>query len=995
MGRMVRVIACFCVLCAAIFAQSSDFHSLHIDKRTGEETGPALVTVNGKARRISDHVYQGWPIMNEQNALLIALEPKNLTGHYRLRYIEGESRKRRDLGAVPFTSAKLTQHQQQDGSWIFVLSGQSEGKSEIVITGINVVRGRIHNASSPRFDNGVMSYHDDATGQTKTAQLTALMGSGMQSIYRTRADGYVQFLPNGTALVTQSNGSFRNGVWSTDGVNMNVVFNDGAHLDLARAGLTPVDGVPAGLRVVVRILQPLSSYKNKAGDKITAALISPAWIHGKIFIPQGSIFSGVITNAHAVGWALRHETAALTVEFTSVTLPDKTTFAIHTRLAQVENAQEKVNGQGTIQGIRSTGTLGYSAEGKIASVAAIDPVAYLFTTVSATSALGFAEPEILYPAGTELELRFESPLITSKVFPATVPPLAPTAADDEKLLRFIHSLPFRTMTQGSNKPSDFTNLAFIGTPQALRNAFLAAGWVPTDALTAASTFRTIRTVSGNQSYNEAPMSVLLLDERPPIFTFTKTTNTFASRHHVRIFDPAKRYQGTTVLTASATQDIGIAFSSKQKTFIHTIDEHIDNERSKIVNDLEFTGCVASAEYVPRSWIPRDAYNSTGDRLQTDGAIVVLQLNSCVSPKRSPSDNAVPPSRTQRIARDTVLTLENDLWRGNLVYQGYNGIKFARNYWIHKDELKPDTGAWQKTDVSGASFKGIGAVPEEQSSDRPGLQSQVPAPDPAVLIAERAHRWDPPRYEIGIEGGYLRYPAERLDANVLLLLPKNNGPGDVYGGIFLDDLNGGWNLGIYFTANTWKWFSNQFSYTYQRGSYALAVLDFQNVGDASDFTPDEVGITTRQFSYNLLFNLRPPKSRWRPYLAVGPALQLISLDDAPLRKAPSYFKVGLQNVGTLVAAFNFAGDPPLEGGGIFQIGLEYGAGIKFRVHPRITLSADFRETWSKNPRFVTDTYTDDYFDSEGLPSQYDVYHLRGAPDAAFRQDRFSGGIAFTF
>ncbi len=61
------------------------------------------------------------------------------------------------------------------------------------------------------------------------------------------------------------------------------------------------------------------------------------------------------------------------------------------------------------------------------------------------------------------------------------------------------------------------------------------------------------------------------------------------------------------------------FSSKQKPFIHVIDQYIDNERSKVVNDLEFTGCVQAMELVPRPWAPQDAYNSTGDRLRTDGA----------------------------------------------------------------------------------------------------------------------------------------------------------------------------------------------------------------------------------------------------------------------------------------------------------------------------------------------------------------------------------------
>lgn len=153
---------------------------------------------------------------------------------------------------------------------------------------------------------------------------------------------------------------------------------------------------------------------------------------------------------------------------------------IHTHLSAVENAQEKVNAQGVIQGIRSTGTLGHSAENKIASVAAVDPVAYLFTNLSATSVLGFAEPEILYPAGTELELRFDAPLVTWKVFPPTVPPLAPTAAADEALLHFVNGLPFRTATRVSNKPSVLTNLAFIGSPQAVQNAFWPlAGYPPT------------------------------------------------------------------------------------------------------------------------------------------------------------------------------------------------------------------------------------------------------------------------------------------------------------------------------------------------------------------------------------------------------------------------------------------------------------------------------------------------------------------------------------
>ncbi len=158
----------------------------------------------------------------------------------------------------------------------------------------------------------------------------------------------------------------------------------------------------------------------------------------------------------------------------------------------------------------------------------------------------------------------------------------------------------------------------------------------------------------------------------------------------------------------------------------------------------------------------------------------------------------------------MLTLRNDIWRGNLGYQSYSFSKAGYNYFAHKDELKPDTGAWQKTDVSGAQFKGIGTAPAQQPSARVRLdQSQIAKPEPAVIAAEEAHRWDPPKYEIGLEGGYLFYPNLRIEGVAVLLLPKDLTSGlDPLGAAFADEVNGGWSLGIHLTANTWKWFSNR-------------------------------------------------------------------------------------------------------------------------------------------------------------------------------------------
>ena len=98
--------------------RSPSFKDVHVDKKPGETTGRALVTINGKVRRIATNALQAWPIVNGQDALVLWLDSKAPAAHqYRLRFVEGATRKRRELGAVPFSAAKLIE-QQHDGEWV-------------------------------------------------------------------------------------------------------------------------------------------------------------------------------------------------------------------------------------------------------------------------------------------------------------------------------------------------------------------------------------------------------------------------------------------------------------------------------------------------------------------------------------------------------------------------------------------------------------------------------------------------------------------------------------------------------------------------------------------------------------------------------------------------------------------------------------------------------------------------------------------------------------
>ena len=991
-----------------------------IARKPGHEDGMAQMLVEGKVRKISPHAVAAFTVRGGAGALVIVLQPAKAAAskQYALRYFDLESGRRRDLGTMPIKAATLNETDAKGSRWAFSLSGTDLKSAQplIVIGDDQAITGRLPNANSPVFHGDTVTF--SVQGETREANLGVLLGTAREDIYTPpqgpqTAPRLLQVFPNGDAMAITRDGALIKGTWQTDGQVLQLQSEKQTVVySVPWADLETLKGVPAGKRFGVRLLQQLSSRTTHKGDIVKAVSITPVVISGEILIPAGSNFEGKVVQANSTGWGFKHETASLTIDWTKVTLQDGRELTIDARVFQVENAQENVVGNGKIQGIRSTGTPGNTAKNGVLAFAGIDPIAYIFASSSGSAVLGFAEPEILYPGGTELILENVRPLLTSQAYPPSVLPAAKTPEQQAELQAFVQTLPYRTRTKGGNKVSDLTNLVFVGSASGLERAFKAAGWLPAEDLTAGSTFRTIKTLSGNQTYTQAPMSILLLDEREPIMALGKTTNTFYSRHHLRVFPTVQTREGHTVLTASSTQDIGIAFSRKQKTFIHVIDEHIDNERSKIVNDLVFTGCVENLDMVSRPWVPNDAYNSTGDRLRTDSDAAVLRISDCQDPHTTPDTSAPRPPRGKRVTRDTALTVRSDLYRGNLIYQGIAGSLAVRNYFRSSSLLPTDHGSWRMTDASGAQYKGYGSsikLEEKEYEGKGGLHRRGPSefspqPSPedlaAIQKAKQDHKWDPPRYEFALQGGYMHMREDYLSAVGVIEESSLSDKDHPTYFLFLGDRVGdGWAAGGSVTVNSWKHFSNEFSYFRQQVKYELGTVSAtipagENlILDDSDLDTTRIGLVTRQFEYNLLIHALPPKSRWRPYAAIGPAFQLIALNGAPLKKPAGVYTLGLKNIGLLKAAFDIGSAKPLDGGGIFELGLQYGGGIKFRATPRIMLRADFRETWSKNPDIIATSYED--YDPNVLDQTYTTTIIRVGPDAKFLQDRYTLGVAFTF
>lgn len=374
--------------------------------------------------------------------------------------------------------------------------------------------------------------------------------------------------------------------------------------------------LPAGTELIVRLSTPVSSNTSKVDQVVEAVTITPVVEGSKVVLPTGVKVKGRITETKPA--AKPDERAEVNVLFDD--FGGAKTKAI---VADVDNARESVDSTGKIIGILASETIAARIDQGIGKVAKRN-AGFAGILEAAKGAVLTAQPsgEIKYEPGVEIKLRLSEPL---KWAEAAGEPELEAIRDEAELLSVVNSQPFQTIAENPPKPSDITNLMFIGTEEELVKAFEAAGWSTAHAKNTESILETVRAIAEVRGYKEAPMSILLLDGKRSDFDFQKQNNTFAKRHHLRIWRRPATFLDKPVWVSSSTHDIGIEFSQENRTFIHAIDPQIDRERAKVVSDLLFTGKVQSLALVERATVPKKARNATGDAIETDGRMAVLVL----------------------------------------------------------------------------------------------------------------------------------------------------------------------------------------------------------------------------------------------------------------------------------------------------------------------------------------------------------------------------------
>jgi LssY C-terminus len=379
---------------------------------------------------------------------------------------------------------------------------------------------------------------------------------------------------------------------------------------------------PTGTEIQIRLKTKVSTGSSRQGDAVESVVIAPVMVGSQFLIPAGAIVRGTVEKAAQS--TNSDERAVLALRFGEIEI-NGSRLKLSAQIASVDNAREEVDEQGQINGILASETMSSRLDSSIEKLSQNHSGLADFLRQAKNAVLKPVDTSISYDAGVEMNLRLVQPFsLAAAAGPGRTGQAGPIPGA-AALAALVAREPFQTIAQNPPKPSDITNVLLIASEEAVKESFRQAGWSAAAKLSEASKLETFRAVAEDRGYSEAPVSVLLLDDKAPEVVFEKTNNTFARRHHLRIWRRPDSFLGKPVWAVAATHDIGINYSEADRTFIHRIDSQIDKERAKVVTDLLFTGLVQGIELVDRPNVPRHSQNATGDSLETDGKMAVLLL----------------------------------------------------------------------------------------------------------------------------------------------------------------------------------------------------------------------------------------------------------------------------------------------------------------------------------------------------------------------------------
>jgi hypothetical protein len=380
--------------------------------------------------------------------------------------------------------------------------------------------------------------------------------------------------------------------------------------------------LPAGTRVSIRVQEAISSAQAKVGDPVNAQVTAAVPSDEHPALSAGLLVSGSVRR---VFQSQKGQPARMQIVFDQMRRSEggpATTIAA--KIADVDNAREVIEADGTICGLKPLRMQPSKKEYLLMAVAYAHPLILASFESERLLRMEMDKPTIRYVPGADMTLELTAPLDV-KALTGPVGLNAGTLVSEREFTQLVARQPLRTHADGT--VSDQTNFLFIGTAEQMDAAFTTAGWKLAAGRGFHSDLRTVAALFERTGYAAEPVSTLTLGGLPPDRVYEKQTNTISKRHHIRIWLQKERLSGAPVWIAAATHDIGVAFSRAARGLTHRVESNVDIERAKVLDDLRFSGLVDRFAFVARSSATREFRNATGDSLVSDGRMAVIVFRS--------------------------------------------------------------------------------------------------------------------------------------------------------------------------------------------------------------------------------------------------------------------------------------------------------------------------------------------------------------------------------
>ncbi len=186
----------------------------------------------------------------------------------------------------------------------------------------------------------------------------------------------------------------------------------------------------------------------------------------------------------------------------------------------------------------------------------------------------------------------------------------------------------RSATKSGRASGDPLNLIFLGTEADLDAAFVQAGWVGAKPASVGTVTREIVAGLTNHQAIGAPLSTQYFQGRRQDAAYQLAGPNARVRHHARVW-LLDSLSG--VWVGAATHDVGMRVNPFIGRFTHRISPAVDDERDRVVKELEITGCAALVDYVTLPNAPTSGRNAAGQAFVTDGRAAVISVRPCGTP----------------------------------------------------------------------------------------------------------------------------------------------------------------------------------------------------------------------------------------------------------------------------------------------------------------------------------------------------------------------------